>query len=459
MAIIFLDTINLLQCFKLNFIAMTKTTSIVSCLFPLLGGSITVTTAWSPPIPPPAAPAVVVQQQLQQQQQTTASTSTLSDRVTEWASRQGETAIELFGVPPASAAESNAVASPPTKNEILTLQKAFAAFYGTQRDPEAALPLLDESVKAFERQPADERAGLYRVRGDCKMALKDPTAAVEDYSTAIDLLNLPEAKDKADPAELPASILGRARAIRSLGAKATPAQAQRAVDDYKETLILNSRDDWDTVQEQVEDGAKTNPYAAWEYGMALRRNGNYQEAKTIHTLTSDLFDSIGDKPRSVISLLDAGVDAASAEAAGSSSKNDAGSDDDAKTLLKKAISYTTKAESRDVALLQRVVAKEGEGRIVLAAIEWNDKNDKSLRGDAEKELSTACERLDQLEQDALSRGKKAPTAAAIRFNIDDYPGALETSCSRITKNREFQTDRLELPELLQDKIQKLNQLK
>ena len=188
---------------------MTKTTSIVFCLLPLLGGTVTVTTAWSPPIPPPTAPAVVVQQQLrlqqQQQQQTTAtstSTSTLSDRVAEWVSRQGETAIELFGVPPASAAES----APPTKNEILTLQKAFAAFYGTQRDPESALPLLDESVKAFERQPADERAGLYRVRGDCKMALKDPTAAVEDYSTAIDLLNLPEAKDMADPAELPASM-------------------------------------------------------------------------------------------------------------------------------------------------------------------------------------------------------------------------------------------------------------
>ena len=109
---------------------------------------------------------------------------------------------EWFGVPPANAAEAS---GPPTKNEILTLQKAFAAFYGTQRDPEAALPLLDESVKAFERQPADERAGLYRVRGDCKMALKDPVAAVEDYSMAIDLLKLPEAKEKADPAELPAS--------------------------------------------------------------------------------------------------------------------------------------------------------------------------------------------------------------------------------------------------------------
>ena len=252
--------------------------------------------------------------------------------------------------------------------------------------------------------------------------------------------------------------LGRARAIRSLGARATPEQAKSAVGDYKEALILNSRDDWDTEAEQIEDGAKTNPYAAWEYGMALRRNGQYEEAKAMHTFTSDLFDSIGDRPRSVISLLDAGVDAASAEAAGSASKGG----EDAKSLLKRAISYTTTTESRDVSLLQRVVAKEGEGRIVLAAIEWADK-DKSLRADAEKELSTACERLDQLEQDALSRGRKAPsstsTALAVRFNIDDYPGALETSCSRITKNRDFQRDRLQLPDLLQEKIQKLNQLK
>eukprot|EP00536_Pseudo-nitzschia_multiseries_P002400 jgi/Psemu1/5430/gm1.5430_g len=435
--------------------------STVACLFPLLGA----TTAWSPPIPPPAttpfhAEQVVVGEQ--SRTTTTTSASVLSDHVFEWASRQGRTAVGLFGVPPANAAEATTTApAPPTKNEILTLQKAFAAFYGAQRDPKAALPLLDESVKSFERQPPDERAGLYRVRGDCQMALKNPVAAVEDYSTAIDLLKLPESKDKADPVELPASILGRARAIRSLGATATPEQAKRAVSDYREALVLSSREEWDTVEENIEDGAKSNPYAAWEYGMALRRNGQYDEARAMHILTSDLFDAISDRPRAVISLLDAGVDAASAEASGFKATPGV-EDQDAKALLKKAISYTTKTESRDVALLQRVVAKEGEGRIVLAAIEWTD-NDKSLRGDAEKELSTACERLDQLEQDALSRGKKAPpstsTSLAVRFNIDDYPGALETSCSRITKNREFQTDRLELPELLQEKIQKLNQLK
>lgn len=413
--------------------------------------------AWAPPIPPPTATSHAEQQFVSteyRQQQSTTTTMMMAEHINDWVSRQSQLANEWIGVPPAFAAEE--VTGPPTKDEIITLQKAFAAFYGAQRDPQAALPFLDESVQNFSRQPPDERAGLYRVRGDCKMALKNPSEAIEDYTTAIDLLQLPESKNKADPVELPASILGRARAIRSLGSQANSKQIDTAAKDYEEALVLSSREDWDTVEEKVEDGAKTNPYAAWEYGMALRRNGQYEEAKAIHILTSDLFDAISDRSRAVISLLDAGIDAASAEA---SSSKDFG----AKELLKKGVGYTTTAESRDVALLQRVVAKEGEARVVLAALEWTDPNDKSLRNDAEKELSTACERLDQLEQDAMERGKKkkSPTSTVVklRFNIDDYPGALETSCSRLTKNREFQSERLELPEVLQEKIQKLNQLK
>mmetsp|Transcript_24927 Transcript_24927/g.58486 ORF Transcript_24927/g.58486 Transcript_24927/m.58486 type:complete len:443 (-) Transcript_24927:59-1387(-) len=420
----------------------------------------TVVDAWAPP--PIAPPAVVVASSTQNAREE-ASTAKLSDHVRGWVARESRSASEWIGVPPAFAADDVATTTtgPPTKEEILTLQKAFAAFYGTQRDPQTALQLLDESIRNFERQPPDERAGLYRVRGDCKMALKNPVEAVEDYASAIDLLLLPESKNKADPAELPASTLGRARAIRSLGSKASSQQVETAAKDYKEVLVLSSREDWDTIEEKVEDGAKTNPYAAWEYGMALRRNGQYEEAKAIHSLTSDLFDSISDRPRAVISLLDAGIDAACAEAS-------SGIDSGAKALLRKGVGYTTTAESRDVALLQRVVAKEGEARVVLAAMEWTDPNDKSLRNDAEKDLSTACERLDQLEQDAMERGKKkvvkdpsklVSQVPKLRFNIDDYPGALETSCARLTKNKEFQQERLELPEIIQEKIQKLNQLK
>lgn len=128
----------------------------------------------------------------------------MSDHIGDWFSKQGDLVNEWIGIPPAFAAEGEA--GPPTKDEIITLQKAFAAFYGAQRDPQAALPLLDESIQNFQRQPPDERAGLYRVRGDCKMALKNPSEAIEDYTTAIDLLRLPESKNKADPVELPASM-------------------------------------------------------------------------------------------------------------------------------------------------------------------------------------------------------------------------------------------------------------
>ena len=157
--------------------------------------------AWTPPLPPPMAAShseLVIENPNKQ-----GGPTTMSDHINDWVSRQGELVNELVGIPPAFAED---VTGPPTKEEIITLQKAFAAFYGAQRDPTSALPLLDESIKNFERQPPDERAGLYRVRGDCKMALKNPTEAIEDYSTAIELLRLPESKNKADPVELPASM-------------------------------------------------------------------------------------------------------------------------------------------------------------------------------------------------------------------------------------------------------------
>ena len=318
----------------------TSSSSILLVL--LIIASTTIVDAWSvlpiapiTPVVPPAATGVVVESQaadimIQAAYLLTRTTKTtsLADNIKNWSKENGTDA--LLGVPPANAfddddeTEEEAAAAvtvtagpqPPTKEEILTLQKAFSAFYGPSRSPSIALPLFDDSIQSFERsqQPADERAGLYRVRGDCKMALSLSQEAINDYTIAIDLLKLPESIEKADPIELPASLLGRARAIRSLGPKQiTDQQAAIGVDDYKQTLILNARDDYDTIQEQIEDGCKTNPYAAWEYGMALLQNSQYEEAKVIHLLTSDIFDSISDRSRSVISLLDAGIDAACQE--------------------------------------------------------------------------------------------------------------------------------------------------
>ena len=260
--------------------------------------------------------------------------------------------------------------------------------------------------------------------------------------------------------------------MRSLGTKAiTKGQATQCVMDYRQALILSSKDDGETVEETIEEGIRSNPYAAWEYGMALRHNAQYDEAQAIHLVTSATFDAISDRSRAVISLLDAGIDAAC------TTNNNNKEDTAAKDLLQKGIQSTTTSESRDVALLQRVVAKEGEGRIVLAALEWtNTGGDNSLRGAAEQEITTTCERMNQLEQDALQRLEKKTTTkdnqgrrgrgnsarttlSSLRFNIDDYPGALETSCSRIQKNKEFQTERLEWPISLQEKVQKLSMLK
>jgi hypothetical protein len=78
---------------------------------------------------------------------------------------------ENVGVPPANAAAAAAAAppGPPTNQEVSILQEAFAAFYGNERNVEAAEQLLTQSIEAWQRQAPDEQAGLYRVRGDCYM--------------------------------------------------------------------------------------------------------------------------------------------------------------------------------------------------------------------------------------------------------------------------------------------------
>lgn len=244
--------------------------------------------------------------------------------------------------------------------------------------------------------------------------------------------------------------LGRARAIRSLGVKASKDQATVASADYKEALVRSSREEWDTTQELLEDGARTNPYATWELGMALRLSGDYDDAQSIHTLAANYFDDIGDKARSVISRIDAGIDAAAGS--GSDSKKIG----IAKDLLTEGIKSTKSVEGRDIPLLQRVIAKEGEGRMALASLEWTS----GEKQKAESQLELTCERLDQLEEDAIQRNKiNAPPKRTtnLRFNIDDIPGALDTSCSRL-KNKEFLTERLEWPTVLQDKLFKLKAL-
>ena len=69
-------------------------------------------------------------------------------------------------VQPANAADGKV--KPPTNDEIKLLRDALGAIYG-ERNPEKAEGLLNEAIDAWQRQPPDEKAALYRVRGDCYM--------------------------------------------------------------------------------------------------------------------------------------------------------------------------------------------------------------------------------------------------------------------------------------------------
>jgi len=342
----------------------------------------------------------------------------------------------------------------PSKADVLLLRQAFAEFYGPNRDLEKSKELLSEAIERWQKQPADEKAGLYRVRGDCYMLLSLSKEAYDDYDTAVKLLRGPGGQ-QADPAELPAALLGRARAGKCQ-------QRTTAADDYRQALILTSREEWDTDEENLQDGATRNPYAAWEWGSALRLNGDWIGAARAHNLASDAFDDVGDRARSVISLIDSGIDYAAA--------NDV---DNAVAVLEKAIPKTKGVESRDVELLRRVLAKEGEGRIALAATLWDKPGQQ--RVDAENQLGDACVRLDQMQVDAAQRGGSQKASASssasdasittatmvspLAFSIDDDEGnvAREISCYKF-RDPKF-LNKLGWPESLQKKVEKLQTLR
>ena len=150
----------------------------------------------------------------------------------------------------------------PSKADVQLLRQAFAEFYGVNRDLLKSESLLTQAVDLWAQQADDERAALYRVRGDCYTLMADAPKAIADYDKAIQLLNTADGKAKADPSELPAALLGRARAVKAQGV--TPETAKKAAADYEKYLKLVSREEWDTDQELLEDGATRNPFAAWE---------------------------------------------------------------------------------------------------------------------------------------------------------------------------------------------------
>jgi len=357
--------------------------------------------------------------------------------------------ISNWLLPPANAATTTEAAKPPTDSEVKLLRDSLGALYG-ERNPEKAEGLLTQAIDAWERQAPDEKAALYRVRGDCYMQLLRAEDAVKDYTTTIDFLKGPGGEG-ADPGELPAATLGRARALRGMtGKKLSIEEYKQMAEDYQISLRLTSGEEWDTNEENEADGATRNPYAAWEWGMAKRASGDFKGAAETHSLASLAFKNIGDKARAVISSLDTGIDLAATDNV-----------EEAKKVLNDAIQSTTSVEGRDIELLQRVIAKEAEARVALASVYWGNNE----RAAAEAQLGEACSRLDQLQVDADAReaarvksGAIPPiTVPKLRFTIDDTAGA-ELSCSRF-KNEKFISETLLWPSTLQDKVSRLNKLK
>ena len=60
------------------------------------------------------------------------------------------------------------IATAPTQDEIKLLQDALGVFYN-EKDYKKAEMLLNNVIDVWQRQSSDEKAALYRIRGDCYM--------------------------------------------------------------------------------------------------------------------------------------------------------------------------------------------------------------------------------------------------------------------------------------------------
>jgi len=465
---------------------------------------------------------------------------------------------------------------PPSDSDVRLLRDAMSTFYNG--DYQKSESLLDRALEVWTttstppekdgsssliRRPVDEVAALYRVRADCRLALSDARGAIEDYGETVRLLRGPGGSN-ADPNELPAALLGRARASRGLriaqsldsvaledGTKVESIAVgvstnigvdsdissvemntektrennskikdndkirrrsmsnskgkgsnvrvtslsfdnSRAISDYREALLLLSRDD-DQDEESLDSTTKTsdktttsNPYAAWELGSELRAAGDYNDAFGAHMLAARSFKYVGDSARSIISEIDAGIDRAAevTSAVSSSSRSvprttsaimttatppiPSVSVESVKSSLGIAIERTTGVEGRDVDLLGRVIGKEGEGRIALAGVLWGSV-DVEDRANAEDQLARACVRLEGIFSSpaaSLSSSSKKDVGtflspserSKLKIGIDDTMGAIEMSgCGRF-KNEKFLEQSLQWPELLRVRVMKLERL-
>ncbi len=326
--------------------------------------------------------------------------------------------------------------APPSSADIQLLRQAFAEFYGVNRDLPKSLELLNAVIERWQGQAPEEVAGLYRVRGDCHFALADAPAAAADYDQAVQLIQKSNVQD-----ELTVALLGRARAKKSMLRPGDSKTAMNIAKDYQLGLQLTGRqEDWDTDEELILDGIRRNPYAAWEWALVLRVAEDYNKAAEIHQLAAEAFDEIGDKAHSSISWVDAALDTSNSNLL--------------KTVL--AVKFDKSVvEGRDSEMVQRVLAKESEANMALAALFWNA----GERSPAEEQLQNACSRLGKVQQvmSKVNNAKeKEEDAARLAYSIDDHPVLLD--CSEY-RNDDLLKTKLDWPESLRSKMGQLQKVR
>ncbi|GAX19194.1 hypothetical protein FisN_4Lh219 [Fistulifera solaris] len=329
-----------------------------------------------------------------------------------------------------------ATPAPPSSADIQLLRQAFAEFYGMNRDLPKSLELLNAVIERWQGQAPEEVAGLYRVRGDCHFALADASAAAADYDQAVQLIQKSNGQD-----ELAVALLGRARANKSMLRPGDSKTAMNIAKDYQLGLQLTGRqEDWDTDEELILDGIRRNPYAAWEWALVLRVAEDYNKAAEIHQLAAEAFDEIGDKAHSSISWVDAALDTSNSNLL--------------KTVL--AVKFDKGVvEGRDSEMVQRVLAKESEANMALAALYWSA----GERSPAEEQLQNACSRLGKVQQ-VLSKvnnaKEKEDEALRLAYSIDDHPVLLD--CSEY-RNDDLLKTKLDWPESLRTKMGQLQKVR
>ncbi|KAL7443341.1 hypothetical protein ACHAXH_009156 [Discostella pseudostelligera] len=372
-----------------------------------------------------------------------------------------------------------------TQSEISLLQKAFASYYdNSNKNVEQSKELLGECISIWTStsQSGDEIAALYRVRGDVNMA----------YPTRPRLTTPPPFtiwKVRMDTRPIRSQMM-----MQKMGRQSDVpivAQMMQASKDYEVYFTATSRLDDEVIENEsekkegnsvvaftkdgtsnnkrgvdstrlfssvIKDGIQRNPYAAWEWGMVYRSLHMYNKAAEMHRLAALAFEEIGDNARSVICALDRGIDLACGLTEDNNVMGKGKSSNEAgrrismvKEVLEDAISSDVDVGGRDVELLQRLVAKEGEARVVLSGVLWSLDQSNGSKAAAEAQFGTCCTRLDELNADYRARMGKTSTSnngktsksisGSVGFSIDDIVGADEASCSRF-KNDNFIEEKL-----------------